>query len=202
MNRIMSLGLDNHWRACCVKMAKFGKGAKILDIGCGTGDFSLQIKRFVKNSQVFGLDLSEDMLKEAMKKVKIKPLVGDAISLPFKSNSFDGITLGFVLRHIFIQGFLKEAMRVLKEDGRLIILELSFPKNFFIRFFFKLYLYQLVPFLGRLFGKEYAYLYLGESLKNLPTISKIEEIAYKEGARNVVIKKFIFGAIFSHMAIK
>lgn len=183
-------------------MAKYNPNSKILDVGCGTGDFSLQIQRYVKDADVFGIDLLEDMLQKAMEKVKIRAIAGNACFLPFVSHSFDGITLGFVLRHIPIQGFIKEAMRVLKPGGKLIILELSFPKSSVIRFFFKLYLYKVIPFLGKLFGKEDAYLYLGESLKNLPCISEIEEIACHEGAKKVETKTFVFGAIFSLLVIK
>lgn len=195
MNSIMSLGLHNHWRARCIKMANFPCNSKILDVGCGTGDFSLQIQRYVKNAHIFGMDILKDMLQNALNKVHINPIVGDAISLPFKSHTFDGITLGFVLRHIEIKTFLKEAMRVLKKDGKVIILELSFPKCSFIRLFFNLYLYKVIPFLGRLFNREDAYLYLGKSLKHLPTISRIETMAYEGGAEGVKIKKFAFGAL-------
>lgn len=195
MNSIMSLGLHNHWRARCVKMAKFPPNAKILDVGCGTGDFSLQIQRYVKNAHIFGMDVLKDMLCNALNKVAINPIVGDAIFLPFKSETFDGITAGFVLRHIEIKSFFKEAMRVLKPGGKIVILEIFFPKSPFIRFFFNLYLYKVIPFLGRLFRKEDAYLYLGASLKHLPTISTIENIAYKEGFQEVKIKKFAFSAV-------
>ncbi|MEW6481936.1 MAG: ubiquinone/menaquinone biosynthesis methyltransferase, partial [bacterium] len=169
MNAIMSLGFHNRWRLDCVKKAKFQ--GKILDIGCGTGDFCLQIKKCT-NASVFGMDILEDMLKVARKKTKISPIVGNALFLPFKSSVFDGITLGFALRYIDIPVFLKEAMRVLKPCGKLVILELLFPKQKFIRFFFKIYLYKVIPFIAKFLSDEPSYIYLGESLKHLPEIEK------------------------------
>lgn len=208
MNAIISLGLHNYWRASCVKMAQLPIGSKILDIGCGTGDFSCEINKILNPKsinpkfQIFGLDLLEDMLKIAREKCSLNPVVGDCLFLPCKSNSFDGITLGFVLRHLTIQSFLKEAMRVLKPAGRLVILELSYPDNGFIRFFFEFYLKRIVPFLGKIFSTEYAYLYLGESLKYIPKISELEQMVYKEGAKRVTVKRFMFGSIFCLLAVK
>ncbi|MEW6103672.1 MAG: ubiquinone/menaquinone biosynthesis methyltransferase [bacterium] len=199
MNAIMSLGFHNRWRLDCVKRANLQ--GKILDIGCGTGDFCQKIKK-CKDTRVFGMDVLEDMLEVARKKCEINPIVGNALFLPFKSLVFDGITLGFVLRHIDIQSFLKEAMRVLKPCGKLVILELSFPKQRFIRFFFKIYLYKIIPFIAKLLSDEPSYSYLGESLKHLPEIEEIEEMAYKSGAKNVMIKRFMFGSIFFLLAVK
>jgi len=202
MNSIMSLGLHKHWRDLSIKMAEFPPCSIILDIGCGTGDFSLSLKKYVKAPRVFGIDLLGDMLIVAKQKADIIPIVGDTIFLPFKENSFDGLLLGFVLRHIPIQGFIKEAMRVLKPNGKIIILELAFPEQILIKFFFKAYLYRVIPLLGRVFSKPSPYIYLGKSLKYLPKTQELEALFYKGGAKKVIVQRLMLGSIFCLLAIK
>ena len=89
---------------------------RVIDIGCGTGRF---LKPF-SYARGFGLDLTENMLKEA--KVHGVPLVrGDAEYLPFKDGSFDVVHSTGLLGIVRSKKILEEAARITKEDGRTFI---------------------------------------------------------------------------------
>jgi ubiquinone/menaquinone biosynthesis C-methylase UbiE len=99
-------------------------GDKILDLGCGNGR-SLQ---FLKDKDIdyIGVDFSEKLIKIAQQNYpKVKFQVADALNLPFPNNYFDKIYSIAVLHHIpsekFRIQFFKEARRILKPDGLLIL---------------------------------------------------------------------------------
>jgi len=95
----------------------FKKGQKILDIGFGNGSFILN-----DIDNIYGVDIDEDLIKMALKKgYKVKKMI-KGLYLPFKDKFFNGINASSSLEHIskpFI--FLKEAFRVLKDNGKIVI---------------------------------------------------------------------------------
>jgi len=100
-------------------------GDSILDLGCGNGRFLELIGD--KKINYSGIDSSESFIKEAKETYGQlgKFIHGDALSLPYKDNSFETIVSFGVLHHIpskklRIQ-FLREAHRVMKKDGLLIL---------------------------------------------------------------------------------
>jgi len=106
-------------------------GDKILDLGCGNGRFFELLKD--KDINYIGVDFSEKLIEIAKKKYpKVKFQVTDALNLPFPNNYFDRIYSIAVLHHIpskeFKRQFLKEARRVLKPNG-LLILTVWKPKS-------------------------------------------------------------------------
>ena len=105
-------------------------GEKILDLGCGNGRLLEIFKEM--NIEYFGVDNSEKLLEIAKKKYPKKNfLIADALNLPFPNNYFDKIYSIAVLHHIpsteFRLQFLKEAKRVLKPDGLLILAVWQIP---------------------------------------------------------------------------
>jgi len=99
-------------------------GMKILDLGCGNGRLYEIFKD--KNIDYIGIDISEKLIRLAQTKYpETQFLVGDGLDLPFKDNSFDVVYSIAVFHHIPSQAlriqFLKEAKRVLKKDGKIIL---------------------------------------------------------------------------------
>jgi ubiquinone/menaquinone biosynthesis C-methylase UbiE len=99
-------------------------GDKVLDLGCGNGRFFEFLKD--KDIDYIGVDFSEKLIEIAKEKYpKIKFQVADALNLPFPNNYFDKIYSIAVLHHIpseeFRMQFLKEARRILKPNGFLIL---------------------------------------------------------------------------------
>ncbi len=110
MKTLMSLGQDQRWRTEALKLLQMKESGKLLDLACGSGEVALQAKRLYSDVQVVGMDLTLDMLRIAIKKDK-RQLVGwgagDALSLPFADNTFDGLISAFLMRNV---GDIRQAL--------------------------------------------------------------------------------------------
>jgi ubiquinone/menaquinone biosynthesis C-methylase UbiE len=111
------------------------EGDKILEIGFGTGFAQLQIARAVGKGFSAGLDLSIGMgriTQQRLSKAGLSDRVGlvrsNTLPIPFKAGSFDGLLSSFTLELFdtpLIPEVLQECRRVLKPDGRLVVVALS-----------------------------------------------------------------------------
>jgi len=138
LNHILSLGIDRTWRRRALKeIVNSEKQQRILDVACGTGDFSIAIARkAAPGASVTGLDLSEGMLKVME-------------GMPFEDGTFDVVTIAFGIRNFeHREDALREILRVLRPGGRLVILELSIPEIPIIRGLYKLYFTKVLPLIG------------------------------------------------------
>ena len=109
---------------------KFQPGIKILDLSCGTGELLQDLYRRGKGKiKLFGLDISEEMLEMARKKLPLEVTLvrGDVHRLPFDSGEFDYVlcTEAFHHYHSKYQA-VTEMKRVLKNDGKIIIVDINF----------------------------------------------------------------------------
>lgn len=107
-------------------------GDKVLDLCTGTATNAVAIAKKYPNAKVVGIDLSKDMLIIAKSKVKKENLDNvslyrmDATALKFKDETFDKVLLSLVLHEMddeLAASIIKEAMRVLKPDGELVVTE-------------------------------------------------------------------------------
>lgn len=178
LNHILSLDLDKTWRKRALRYITDLKGeGDILDIACGTGDFSIEIAKHGSELDVTGLDLSEGMLDVMRQKLakeglepRVRTMQGNAECMPFSCNSFDRVTIAFGIRNFeHREKALKEILRVLKPGGRLVILELSVPSNRFMRWCYCQYFNRILPWIGgKVSGDKAAYKYLPASVLNFP----------------------------------
>ncbi len=205
VNLIGSLGQDKLWRR---KVAEILKASKppILDLCCGP--YTLSVEIFKKNSHsLFALDFSFSMLYYGKKRIanySIYPVCGDAEILPFKNDTFGGMSIAFGLRNLpNKEKTLKEFYRVLKLNGRLVILEFSWPKNRIFQKIYKIYLDKYIPLLGSvLTGDKSAYLYLADSIKKFPPPEEIKEILLETGFKKVKYKFLTMGIVTLYTAYK
>lgn len=193
MNHLMTAGLDRCWR----KRAVQGLHGKVLDVACGTGDMVVELlrTRHAASLQVTGVDLSEEMLAIAKRKVESGEWrVADAEHLPFEDASFDAVTCAFGVRNfVHLEQGLSEMLRVLKPGGRMVILELATPDSSLIRPFYNLYTRYVIPWLGqRLAGSREAYTYLPRSIELFTKGEAFAKIVEKVGGR-VTERKLTFG---------
>lgn len=173
LNDVLSFGIHKWWRRKSVMLSEPQIDSKILDIACGTGDFSFEFERYSKN--VIGLDFCKEMLEIARQKAEkrnssIKFIQGDALKLPFSDNQFDIVSIGFGIRNVDdVQKSIQEIHRVLKKGGRAVILEFGKPKNPIMRLIYGFYSNYIMPLIGKLLAKsKEAYTYLPVTANKFP----------------------------------
>jgi len=209
LNHSLSFGLDNVWRKIAIKKLT-NKPKTILDIATGTGDFAISAAKYT-TAQITGIDISKGMLNVGNKKIANKRLENrvtlqqaDSENLPFKNNSFDGMTAGFGVRNFEnLQKGLKEMHRVLSNDGIVAILEPSIPKYFPIKQFYNLYFHQVLPVIGSFISKDKnAYKYLPESVNAFPSGDKFINELKNAGFNRCKHIPLTLGIVSLYIAIK
>ncbi|MGE0000739.1 MAG: class I SAM-dependent methyltransferase, partial [Fimbriimonadaceae bacterium] len=127
-NAILSLGLEQRWRAAAVARTELDPGDCALDLCCGTGAFLPLLRKSVGPAgRVVGLDVCLPMLQRVGERVSHSQLVlADACRIPVASGSFDAVTVGWGLRNVpDLQSCLSEAVRSLRPGGTLVSLDMA-----------------------------------------------------------------------------
>ena len=193
LNHFLSLGIDKIWRRKAINQLRSTPVKKLIDIATGTGDFAIAALK-LNPEEVIGLDISAGMLavgEQKMIKNKVDSIIkmqlGDSENIPYDSNYFDALTVGFGVRNFEnLELGLTEMLRVLKPGGKAVILEFSKPKRFPIKQIFGFYSRYFIPFFGKRISKDaQAYSYLPESVAAFPEGKDFEEILHKIGYKNI-----------------
>lgn len=174
-NRVMSLGMDRLWRRRAVHALAPAGAGRYLDIGTGTGDVAFEILRQAPAARTVGVDPSARMLAVAARKAAAGGLgsrvafeAGDALQLPFAAGAFDGVISAFCFRNIVNRrAALAEMCRVLRDGGRVVVLELTHPDRWYVRPFYRVY-GAVIPLVGFCAGDAGAYRYLVQSIAEFP----------------------------------
>ncbi len=184
LENIIEKSRFSKWRKELLKNLK----GNILEIGVGTGK---NLKYYNKNAKITGIDISPKMLERAKKKIKelknknIRLLLMDAQNLKFKPNTFDYIVNTFVLCSVPEPvKVLKEMKKVLKKNGKILMLEHVKSNHFLIKIFQHIH----NPITKILFGFNV----------NRDTIKNIK----KAGFKNIKQKNLAFFDVFKRIEIK
>jgi len=199
MNRLMTAGLDRRWRRLTVAAA-VRPGDRVLDICCGTGDLAVEASR--AGGEVTGLDFSPRMLERARRKLQSVTWVeGDALELPFADESFDAATVGFGVRNLSdLERGLQELRRVLREGGRVAVLEITRPKGR-LRHFYALWFDRIVPLLGKVLPGGAAYTYLPASVRRFPGPEELAAMLADAGFAEPRFRLFAGGIVALHTGV-
>ena len=198
MNRVMTAGLDRRWRRITVEQA-VRPGDRVLDACCGTGDLALAAVQHGAGS-VVGLDFSEQMLERARSKNRdVEWLHGDMLALPFADASFDAATVGFGVRNVDdLEAGLRELRRVLRNGGRLAILEITTPRGLLAPFY-RVWFDRVVPLLGRVLPGGDAYTYLPASVRRFPVPAELARLLEANDFGEVRFRLFAGGIVALHV---
>lgn len=207
MNDIISFNQHTIWRNRTNKEIFIKPGQKVLDLCCGTGDWTIQLAEN-QEAEITGLDFSENMLKVAAGKTaqfnNITLTQGDATDLPYDDNTFDIVTIGFGLRNLpdYLSG-IKEFYRVLKPGGQLVILETSNPESKLMNFGFKIYFGKIMPVLGeKIAGSGQEYTWLFESTSKFLSKEELKTMMQQNGYINIKVIPHTFGTAATHIGYK
>ncbi len=201
LNRVLSLRIDVAWRNRAIRFLKTYKPAHILDVACGTGDFSIAALKSGA-TKITGVDISEKMLEAGRVKLskkkmddRIELLSGDSEALQFAADTFDAGTVAFGIRNFeHLDQGLQEIYRVLKPGAPLVILEFSKPTVFPVKQLYHFYFSTILPAVGRLISRDpRAYTYLFESVSAFPDGEALLQHLRKAGFRNCAAKRLTFG---------
>ncbi|PTT80816.1 bifunctional demethylmenaquinone methyltransferase/2-methoxy-6-polyprenyl-1,4-benzoquinol methylase UbiE [Pelomonas sp. HMWF004] len=209
MNDVMSAGLHRAWKAYTVQVANLKPGERALDIAGGTGDLSRAFARKVGDTGVVvHTDINEAMLRQGRDRLLDEGLVlptslADAEKLPFKSESFDLVSVAFGLRNMTHKDLaLAEMCRVLKPGGRLLVLEFSRIAEP-LRKPYDWYSFNILPKLGSLFaGDAESYRYLAESIRMHPDQATLKAMMKTAGFGHVDVHNLSAGIVALHAGIK
>lgn len=203
LNHLLSVNIDKRWRRRVVRNLKalIQPDARVLDVGCGTGDLSIELFESTA-AEVTGIDFCGPMLKLAKTKApQLQFIEGDALRLPFAEASFDGLTIGFALRNLAdVDRGLRELLRVLKPDGHVAILEFSHPANPVFASFVRFYNWRLLPWIGGLVsGSRGAYEYLPDSISKFPNQEALAAMMRAAGFVDVRFENLSGGVAALHI---
>lgn len=174
-NDVLSFGTHRLWRKQAVALSRVAPGEKVLDCATGTGDLALAFKRAVgPTGEVLGTDFCAAMLETAPRKAKAQGLdvrfeVADATALPYPDGRFDVASIAFGIRNVDDpKKCLSELARVLRPQGRAVVLEFGQPDGAFGALF-RVYARFAMPLLGAIVtGNKAAYEYLPRTAAAFP----------------------------------
>lgn len=197
LNRLLSVGIDRRWRAQALSLlAERLPDGPLLDSCAGTLDLSQAMEQRFTGRPVVAADFAREMLVNGRSKVKRVPLaVGDAMRLPFADGAFAGMTCAFGFRNLAdpAQG-LREAYRVLKPGGVLVILEFYRPSTLWTRAFHAVYARFVLPSVGFLVSRDkQAYGYLARSMRGFYARREFEQLGLQAGFSSVTGQELTLG---------
>jgi demethylmenaquinone methyltransferase/2-methoxy-6-polyprenyl-1,4-benzoquinol methylase len=198
LNTVLSGGGDGRWRRRTAGAAGLVTGGRALDVACGSGKLTAELRRHARGGLVVGLDFSARMLSEAVRRSS-GPLYarGDALRLPFPDGSFEAVTIAFGLRNLADPELgMREMLRVLRPEGRALVLEFVRPRPGALGRLYRAYLLHVLPRIGGLIsGQPAAYRYLSSTVDSYRTPDELVAMARGAGWQDVRIELLTLGTV-------
>ena len=212
MNLLISFGLIRSWRRRAARYLALRAGETGLDLGTGTADLAIALLAVADpNAHIIGIDITPQMLEQGRRKLRRRGLqerielrLGDAEHLNLPDNSVNGCCSAFLIRTLDdLPQSLREMLRVVRPNGRVICLEVSHPPHRIFRGLFHFYFYKCAPFFGALLGQRLkAYQYLPQSLKTFGDAPMLKQMMEACGWSDVHFHRLTGGIVAIHIGTK
>lgn len=214
MNDIMSGGLHRVWKDAAVQLLAPRKTDeyRFLDVAGGTGDIAFRIVEASQNhARGVVLDINGSMLDVGRDRAAQKGYANNlefveanAEDLPFEDRSFDAYTIAFGIRNVpDIDKALREAYRVLKIGGRLLVLEFSEVDMPILDKAYDAWSFNAIPKVGGIVtGDPEPYQYLVESIRKFPNQDDFAQMISRAGFSQVTYRNYTGGIAALHSGWK
>ena len=211
-NHLLSFGQDIRWRAYAGGFLPAGVNLRVLDLASGTGDLALAFARYRERvASITATDMSDEMLSIGYQKVRARKLErlihlqkADAAGLPFADETFDCVSIAFGIRNICRPEIaLAEMRRVLKPNGRALIMEFSIPRQKIFQALYLAYFRHALPVLGGIISGDFeAYRYLNKTAEKFPSGEAFIAMLRRAGFDRVEARELSFGIATIYSADK
>ncbi len=204
ISRVLSFGMDRRWKRLGVARASLPENAVVLDLACGTGDFSKLLLERLPHAVPIAADITERMLQLARAAGLRDAVCSDAATLPFAANSFDCVFIGYGLRNFRdLRAAICEIQRVTKQGGSMVSIDFFLPSNSILRRIYLGYLFAQGAIWGlMLHGRARVYTYLPDSLRSFLSMKQFTALLSETGYSQVTARSYIFGGIGLYWATK
>lgn len=215
MNDVMSGGLHRLWKNELIHALRPSAGMRLLDMAGGTGDIAFRFLESARKNpangenpaQVTVCDINASMLEVGRDRAidrgildNIEWVCANAEDLSFPDNHFDAYTIAFGIRNVTrIDKALKEAYRVLKPGGRLLVLEFSTVDLPLLGDLYDAYSFHFIPRFGQMItGDKDSYQYLVESIRQFPPQEDFKTMIEAAGFGQVSYRNMTGGVVALH----
>lgn len=206
VNTLFSAGSDARWRRRAIALADVRPDDDVLDVACGTGDFARAFKE-AGARRVVGCDFAREMLARAAGRSNrnLTWCEADALALPFRDGSFSITSCAFGVRNFQeLDRGLAEMHRVLRPDGRAVILEFTRPTRALARWIYEVYANGMMPVMASWISgdRSGAYRYLPRSVVTFLDAARMCERLRRAGFARARATPLTFGVVTVYVATR
>jgi demethylmenaquinone methyltransferase / 2-methoxy-6-polyprenyl-1,4-benzoquinol methylase len=212
LSDVFSFGIHRLWKRRVAKVIADERWSTLLDGATGTGDIILRVlaHESVQGRSIIASDISPQMLAIAERKlaghtdrVSIRQLNAEAMT-QVPDDSLDAYSISLCLKICDRKLALREALRVLKPGGRIVVLEASNIPWSLVQRAYLTYMSLCMPVLGWLApgGDASAYRYLLHGIREFPSAEALAVEMAGAGFTDVRFERLSLGIVAIHVARK